>query len=80
MPAVSEVGGEVLFRLCVLNFVWILIPTVEAKGQCCGNGCWEHCNKGFSEVLFYCVLGLVLPHFVTESENLKISLCFPAVG
>jgi hypothetical protein len=80
LPAVSEAGAEILFRLCVLNSVSFLVPTVKAKEQCCCNGHWENCNKGFSGALFYCVLGLVLPHFVTESKNLKISLCFPAVG
>jgi hypothetical protein len=35
LPAVGEVGGEILFRLRVLSSVWILVPAAEAKGPSC---------------------------------------------
>jgi hypothetical protein len=39
LPAAGEVGGQILFRLRVLNYVWILIPAVENKGPPCCNAC-----------------------------------------
>jgi hypothetical protein len=33
-----QVGGEILFRVDVLNSVWILVPTVEGKGPPCCKG------------------------------------------
>jgi hypothetical protein len=39
LPAVGEVGVEILFRLHVLISVWILVPAVERKGPPCSNGC-----------------------------------------
>jgi hypothetical protein len=38
LPAVGEVGGEILFRLRILHSIWILIPAVEGKGPPCCNG------------------------------------------
>jgi hypothetical protein len=32
LPAVSEVGCEILFRLPILISVWILVLTVEVEG------------------------------------------------
>jgi hypothetical protein len=39
LPAAGEVGGEITFKLRVLNTVWILIPAVEGKGPPCCNAC-----------------------------------------
>jgi hypothetical protein len=33
--AVGEVDDEIIFRLRVLNSVWIPVPAVEAKGSIC---------------------------------------------
>jgi hypothetical protein len=32
LPAVNEGGGGILFRLCMLNSFWILVPVVEGEG------------------------------------------------
>jgi hypothetical protein len=32
LPSVSEVGGEILYRLLILNSVWILVLAIEGEG------------------------------------------------
>jgi hypothetical protein len=65
LPAVGEVGGEILFRLRVLNCVWILFPAVEDKGPHSCNWCVGSVS---TRVLmdFYISIGLgsLLPHLM----------------
>jgi hypothetical protein len=39
LPVVGEVGGEILFKLRVLNSVWILVLAIEGMGLPSCNGC-----------------------------------------
>jgi hypothetical protein len=65
LPAVGEVGDEILFRLRVLNSVGILVLAVEIKGPPCCNGCVGRvATRVLLGFLVYCVVGFVLPHFV----------------
>jgi hypothetical protein len=41
---------------CILNCVWILVPTVEGKGPPCSGCVWSFVTK--------VLVGVVLPHFV----------------
>jgi hypothetical protein len=59
---VGEVGGGILFRLLILNSVWIIILAVEGEGPPLYNASQERYNKVVG-VLYYYVVGLVLPHF-----------------
>jgi hypothetical protein len=69
LPAAQEVGGEILFRLRILNSVWILILAVEGKLPPCCNPCVKSAATrvcwGFN--LIYLVVGLVVSHFVCLS-------------
>jgi hypothetical protein len=47
LPAASDVGGEIPFRLRLLNSVWILVPAVKAKGPSCSNACVGSAPQGF---------------------------------
>jgi hypothetical protein len=47
LPGVGDVGGSFLFKLRVLNSVWILVPALLQLV------CRELCNKEFAGVLFY---------------------------
>jgi hypothetical protein len=61
LPVACKVGGEILFRLLVLNSIWILVLTVADKGPpCCNTGVRSVATR----VLIYYVLELVFPHFV----------------
>jgi hypothetical protein len=64
LAAVGEAGGEILFRLYFLNSVRIVIPVVEDKGPLVAAGVSGALQQGFGGVLFYYVVGLVVPRFV----------------
>jgi hypothetical protein len=64
LPAIGEVCGEILFRLRVLNSVWILALAFEIKDRLVATGVSGALQQGFCGVSFYYVVGLVLPHFV----------------
>jgi hypothetical protein len=72
LPVVGKVGSEIMFRLRVLNTVWILLSAVEAKGLPCCNGA---VRRVATKVFYW---GFILlsgwastaPFCVTESENL----------
>jgi hypothetical protein len=38
LPAVGEVGVEILFRLLVLISLWILVPAVEKRDRLVATG------------------------------------------
>jgi hypothetical protein len=75
---VGEVGGEILFRLCILNSVSILVLATEGKRPPCGNMC-------VSSIATRVLLGFNLLHgwacivsfWVTEFENTM--MVFPRV-
>jgi hypothetical protein len=62
LPAVGEVGDEILFRLSVLNSLWILVLAVEEGSALSQRACRVRCNKGFVRVLYFIMLlGLYCP-------------------
>jgi hypothetical protein len=63
LPVVSKVCGGILFRLLILNSVWILVLAFEGKGLPLCDVCGRSVPTNFSGVLYYYVVGLVLSHF-----------------
>jgi hypothetical protein len=62
LPAVGEVGREILFRLRVLNSVSILVPAVEDMGPPSCNGCvGSIATRGFLGVYFITYLDFYCP-------------------
>jgi hypothetical protein len=66
LPAVSEVGGKILFRLHIINSVWTLVSA--------GPPCIKECVRSVATrtlVGFYIILwlGLYCPFCVNEFET-----------
>jgi hypothetical protein len=80
LPAVSKVGGGILFRLLILNSVWILVLVVEDKGPPHCDACVRSVATSFARGLSYYVVGLVLPHFgCNEFDKHNEGFCWGSV-
>jgi hypothetical protein len=67
LVSAGEIDGDILFRLRVLSSFRILLMATEGEEPTLQWVFRERCNNDFGGILFYCVVGLVLPHFVRLS-------------